>query len=386
MFNLKNINKISLLGALALVFFFSGLNTQVLARENVDDWYIKDFQSTIEVLADDSAIITEDIVADSGAALKHGIFRILPTETKTPDEVIYMPIELISITDFAGNPYKYQSLDKGNTITWKIGDPKVSISGINNYRIKYKLNNVIRDQADFDELYLNLSGNYWDLEIDKFSAKIILAPGISQADSEIFLYSGASGNKSADDVSANWLEDSVLEVKTEKTLSKGEGITLSLSFPKGYIEHSQIEKKKSGLIAGLKPGSENFKLIALIYALYLLFLPLIVFLIALLTYRRKQKENPYYKRVIVTEYDAPENISPIILGYLDKQKDIGKLITASIVKMAVLKLLVIKEQEKKILFIKNKYLEFIKTDTQENYSKLDESEKYIFELIFKRRN
>src|SRR3990172_3074376 len=90
-----------LLLLLGLLFF---VPFRVSARENVDYWYIKDFQSEIRVNLDSSLDITEKITADCGGCFgKHGIFRILPTQVQATDkEVIKTPIELQSITDFRG--------------------------------------------------------------------------------------------------------------------------------------------------------------------------------------------------------------------------------------------------------------------------------------------
>jgi uncharacterized membrane protein len=368
-----------------LLAVFISFNHQAVARENVDYWYIKDFNSTIQILTDDSAIITEDITADCGDARgKHGIFRIIPTRSKTPDGTIYTPIELISITDFENRPYKYTTQINGGAITWKIGDPNITVSGENNYRIKYKVQNIIRDQEDFDEFYWNLSGNYWDLEIDNFKAKIILPEGINQTNRRLFLYDGKNNSKSNKLSSYNWLNQNTLEVQSNQTLAVNEGVTLSLSFPKGYITHQQIDQKNQATsilnIANIPPTIKYFTV------LYFLFLPLLVFIIAFIFYRKKQKQNPYYKMSLVTEFDPPENISPIMLGLIDKNTVKTNLITASIVRMAVLKLIVIKEKEKKFIFIKSKKLEFTKTENQENYNQLDETEKYIFNILFKDGN
>lgn len=372
---------------LAFFIFLSPLYS-ASARENVNDWYIKEFKTRIEVLSDDSAIITEDIIADSGKAIKHGIFRILPIETKTPDGTIYTPIELISITDFNNQPYKYNTSKEYKTITWKIGDAKINVSGENNYRIKYRVDNIIRDQAGADELYWNLSGNYWDLEIDSFKAEIILPPEINSDNSEIFLYSGSFGDKNNELASYAWSTANALEIIANKSLSKREGLSISLSFPKGYIKHQIITKESTTPLSQLatKQLASNSWLAIILALLYILLVPVLVFIIAYIYYRRRQKINIYQHRLIVTEYSPPDNISPIILGYLSGQKNTSSLITASIVRMAVLKLLVIKEEAKKVLFIKSEYLEFTKTDTQDNYQQLDETEKYIYDLIFKDNN
>lgn len=382
--------KTSSLTILFLFLLFLTFSHSVFARENVKSWYIKDFQSTIQILKDDSAIITEDIIADCGTASgKHGIFRILPTRSKTPDGVIYSPVELISITDFNDNAYKYQTTSDSGTITWKIGSPNITVTGENNYRLKYKVQNVIREQKDFDEFYWNLSGNYWDMEIDNFSAEIILPEEITQDNSKIVLYDGAVSNKNNYLSASAWTNKNVIKVSSKQTLAVNQGITLSLAFPNGFISHQEIsledEKQgnKNNNLLGHTFGINSSKLLIIFNHLLL---PIIVFIVALYFHKKRQKKNPYHKMAIVTEYDAPEDISPIMLGFIDKSKLESKLITASIVRMAVLKLLSIEEKEKKVLFLKNKYLEFTKTQNQENYDKLDETEKLIFNILFKSRN
>jgi len=366
---------------LFLLLVFISFNHQALARENVDYWYIKDFHSNIQILTDDSAIITEDITADCGNAReKHGIFRIIPTRSKTPDGIIYSPIELISITDFNNHPYQYTTQIDSGTITWKIGSSNITVSGVNNYRIKYKVQNIIRDQENFDELYWNLSGNYWDLEIDNFTAEVILPEGINQANSEIFLYDGKTNSKSNAESSYAWVNENTLQVTSTKTLGVNQGITLSLSFPQGYITHQQIDQTDQA--TSILNITNIPLIIKYLGGLYFLLLPIIVLIISFILYRRKQKQNPYYKMSLVTEFDPPENISPIMLGFIDKHAVKTNLITASIVRMAVLKLIIIKEKEQKIAFIKTKQLEFTKTENQANYNQLDEVEKYIFELLF----
>ena len=129
---------------LAFCLFFPYLAN---ARENVDYWYIKDFYSQINVNKDSSLDITERIIADCGNALnKHGIFRILPTQTKMANgPAIDNPVNLISITDFDYKPLKYtENQDIFNhTITWKIGDLNKTVQGENDYIIKYKVKPAI---------------------------------------------------------------------------------------------------------------------------------------------------------------------------------------------------------------------------------------------------
>ena len=170
-----------------------------LARENVTDWYIQDFSAKFELRANSTLLVTEKITADCGNAQgKHGIFRILPEQALTPNGTIKTPIELISITDFNGVPLTYSASNDylNKTVTWKIGDPDVTVQGVNRYQITYLVKNAVRfGDAKFDEFYWNLNGAFWDLEIDTFTADIVFPSGVNQANTAIDYYSGALGSK-----------------------------------------------------------------------------------------------------------------------------------------------------------------------------------------------
>lgn len=365
------------------LFLFSFLisSSYKLAQAQTDEWRIKEFKTTIEIFNDDSALIREDLVADAGNTKgKHGIFRIVPTRANTPKGYIYSPVELVSISDFFGNAYKYQETDDAGTITWKIGDPNITVSGENDYRIVYKLSNIIRDQDEFDEFYFNIPGNYWDMEIDSFKAEIILPENINKSNISLHLYSGQAGEKDNTIAKYRWLDDSRLELSSSKKLEIGESASISLSFPKGNIEHQIIDT--SNLTTR---GSEEKDTPWYMILNALIVTPITIGILFTLR-RKKQKQNPYYKRTVIAEYDSPDNLSPIMLAYINKRRSDGKYFTASIVHMAVLGLITIDEKEYKTLFFKNKELKFIKSQDQKNYQQLDKVEKHIFDHIFKENN
>ena len=60
------------------------------------------------------------------------------------------------------------------TITWKIGDANKTVRGLNYYKIVYEVKNAVRfGNPDFDELYWNLLGTFWQIDIDNFSAELV---------------------------------------------------------------------------------------------------------------------------------------------------------------------------------------------------------------------
>ncbi|MDQ1284322.1 MAG: hypothetical protein QG620_670 [Patescibacteria group bacterium] len=358
--------KILITGVLVWGFVFGA--EPVLARENVTDWYIKNFDTEIIVNADSSLDITEKITADCGNAPgKHGIFRILPEEIKlTSGEKIKTPIELIGITDFDGQKLKYtrskNSYDA--TVTWKIGDPDRTVTGENHYQIHYRVKNAIRFQPNFDELYWNLNGNFWDLETDEFRAKIIFPLEINQENTAVDYYTGSLGAKYKNQAVYRWTEGNVLEFESTGTLVRGDGITASVTFPKNIFTPYQ-------------PGFFET------YGRYLWFtLPLLAFIYCF-RYWWKFGRDPKVDKTVIAEYSPPGNLTPMEMGILDNGSYYDALTTAEIINLAAIGLLTIRETNSKILLfnIKDYVLERKRDSGKE--SKLITPQKMILDKIFR---
>ncbi|MFA6394186.1 MAG: DUF2207 domain-containing protein [Patescibacteria group bacterium] len=358
-----------------LVFIFIPLFAPLTgrARENVTDWYIKDFQSEIIVNKDSSLDITENIIADCGnASDKHGIFRILPDAVRIESAdgkitAVKTPVELIGITDFEGHKLKYKETKNffDKTITWKIGDPDIEVSGVNYYRIKYRVKNAIRFNDDFDELYWNLSGNFWDLEIDNFQAKIILPSGADEADIKVDYYAGALKSKAKDLAAYQRIAPDTLEFRSKGTLKIGEGITASVIFPKNIFtpyEFSFLE----------------------IYGKYLWpLIPLFVFFVGYYFWR-KYGRDPRVDKTVIPEYEAPENLTPLETGMLMTNGIFSnKLVTAEIINLAAKGLLSVKEIEKKVLMFSSRDYELTKKPDTRIEAGLNAPQKAILENVFK---
>lgn len=341
-----------------------------LARESVNYWYVKDFKTIIQLNTDSSATITENINADCGLALgKHGIFRVIPTKIGQGDQAINTPVELISITDQDGKSYKYQTIEDpiNQTITWKIGDSQKQVRGENYYQIKYRVKNVILQQDNFDEFYWNILGAFWDMDIDNFSAWIMLPPEIKADSVVIDYYTGQVGQQNKDLASYRWL-DNVLVFESKEVISKNNGITVSLSLPKNiFIPDKSIEATTAG-----KNIFKHLVIFSFTRSLLLPFLALVASLIIWFKYGRNSKET----RPIIAEYSPPDNLDPLSLGMLWSGRSFGNnFITALIISLAVKRAIKIEEKDNDHIFYKLNNIE------AENL--LSNSEKLLFSELFK---
>jgi len=359
-----------------LVFLLIGNPRKALTFERgvITDWYIKNFDTEIVLNKDSSADIVEKITADCGNLPgKHGIFRVVPEKIKTESgKEIKTPIKLISITDFSGKPYKYKTIYKNGTITWKIGDPNKTVQGVNNYLIHYKVGNVIRfDNPSFDEFYWNLLGAFWDLEIDNFHAKLIFPKEISKENTKIEYYTGYFGEQRKDLAHYFWTSSNVLEFSSTQPLKKKQGITASITFPKGIFSPYRFSFWET--------YGEYFQ------KYFYFLIPLLVFIVCFYLWW-KYGRDPYIKKSIVPIYKVPENLTPLEVGVLmtGKERVKKEFITAEIINLAVKRLITIKVIEKKFLIFHSKNYQLIRNHHPEVEKNLTLAQRFILEKIFER--
>ena len=352
-----------------IIFFFSSTNSAAARTSaEITDWYIKSFETDIIVNKDSSLLVTENITADCGDLPdKHGIYRILPTAARSPSETFKNPIKLVSITDFNGNPYKYAEIKNGDTITWKIGDADITVRGVNNYRIIYSVQNAVRfGNNNFDEFYWNMIGNYWQMPIDNFSAKISFLDGITKQDMSVDYYTGTLGSKDKSLAKYFW-DKNVLYFYPTSTLLPGEGVTVSVTFPKNiftpYVP-SFVEKYGE-------------------YFWYLTFLiPIGVFILAFRTWK-KYGADPKMKKPIPPEFGIPDDITPIQMGtVLASGGWRNTFVTASIIDLAVRKFITIEQTEEKVLFFTAKEITLRKEIETYDLEKVTRTERLLLNNIF----
>jgi len=342
--------------------FFAFLSAGGVIAQTQTDWIIRDFASTITVNTDSSLLVEETIAADcDNLPNKHGIFRIVPTRTNAGNVTFDTPIRLVRITDFNGTPVKYsETADRFNhTVIWKIGDPDVTVTGLNYYKITYQVKNAIRSgDAGFDEFYWNLSGNFWEIPIEKYSAQIVFPVGISQANSQVDYYTGYFGEKGKDLAVYSWIADNTLQFDSTQAIQPGQGITASVAFPKG-------------IITPYVPGFFEQ------YGAYLWFLvPIAVFA---LCYRvwLKYGKDPRVDKTTTPEFKIPENLAPMEMGMLYSNSTFKtEMIAATLVDLAVKKYIAIEEIKKTGIFGGTDF-KFTKTKTAADFASLSGYEKAL---------
>lgn len=258
---------------------------------------IVSFDSLVEIAADGTLTVTETIeVIAEGDAIQRGIYRGFPTVYKGPlglnEDVAF---EVMSVSR-DGRSESWFSENLGNGVRVYFGEENVFLKhGPHTYRFVYQTNRQIAFFDGFDELAWNVTGDDWAFPIDQARVRIRL-PGNAEP-IQGAVYTGAYGESGSDATLS--LTSHGATATTTRVLWPGEGMTISLAFPKGAV----IETSRASGLLGANLG--------LILSVLGLIATTIYFVV---TWHRVGRDPE--KGTVIPRFDAPEGLSPVASGYV----------------------------------------------------------------------
>lgn len=273
--------------------------------------------------------VAEDITYDFGGNQKHGIFRTIPLYPGGWPEFGVSAVGVMDPADNSTYPFT-TNLDSGN-LDIKIGNPNVLVTGTKEYLIAYNVTDAVRSFPDHDELYWNAIGTEWTVPIEQASAVVTLPANIPIGATSTYCYTGAAGS-TTQGCTVNIDEKGAINVNVAGPLSPNNGLTVSVSVPKGYITNTV--QQTSGSAAG---GSDlGGILIFVVFAFFFIFM--FVFTVINI-FRSKKKRAILPKELkhapIASYYSVPDNLPPPQIGYLENRIFDASDFTAIIIDLAI---------------------------------------------------
>ncbi|MFC1495789.1 DUF2207 domain-containing protein [Candidatus Margulisiibacteriota bacterium] len=280
------------------------------------------FHSDIKIWPDSSMQVTETIkVISTGAKIKRGIFRDFPTRYKDRYGNKYkVGFEIIS-AERDGSPINYWKESRQNG--WRIymgNKNKYLAPGEYTFTLSYTTNRQLGFFEDYDELYWNVTGNGWDFEIDRASARIELPAPAAGKIINYAAYTGAAG-EAGSNYYVSEDEEGRIYFATERLLSKNEGLTVAVSWPKGFVAEPTATEKNIELL------KDNFSIIIGLAGLVILGLYYSI------VWNRVGKDPQ--KGVIIPLFYPPKGFSPSAIRYLIKMGFDNKAFAAAVINLAV---------------------------------------------------
>ncbi len=265
---------------------------------------ISSFSAFYQINSDSNVSILERIDYNFDTEYKHGIYRNIKVGNITiqPQEV--------SLHSEANYPYT-TSLSNG-VLTLKIGSPDKTITGSNIYELRYLAKNALRYFSDQDQFYFNVTGNEWTVPIEKTTATVILPEGVSHNGIQLTCYTGVYGSKEKN-CNASLNEDGTAFFETTKPLATGEGLTIVVGWPKGFVTAQRRVLNLGNILKTIILGTG-----------FVLFLVTII--IGIINWSQKGRDaSPSI--IIVPQYEPPTGFTPAEMLYLMHPMNYGTYIS-----------------------------------------------------------
>ncbi|SRR5665213_1285474 len=308
--------------------FFALLTFPAFAQDQTE--HITNYDSDITVARNGVLTVTETIaVIAQGEQIHHGIYRDFPTTYSDKlGREIHVRFDVEQVTrDGQPEHYEVDDIDAGKRV--KIGDADTEVPiGPHTYTITYTTDRQIGFFKDYDELYWNVTGNFWIFPIDHAQATVRLPAGahIIQESS----YTGATGS-TANNARAQTVFDDTIRFETTAPLGAQEGLTIAAGFSKGAVLPPTDAEKRADFIRD-NAGS----LIAVLGVLILL----IYFGVTWFEFGRDPPHG-----TIIAVFAPPKDFSPAAVRFVYRMAYDRKAFAATLVDMAVKGFMKISEED-----------------------------------------
>jgi uncharacterized membrane protein len=352
--------------AFLFVFLFLLIKPQFCFAE-----IIHSFDTSIIAHKDGAMDVTETINYDFENESRHGIYRDIPLYSAVGDLYRIIQIKNINVLRDSGKE-NFSLSNNSSNLNIKIGNANKTINGSHIYTISYKvINGIGSNFEDHDEIYWNVTGNNWEVNIEKASVRIETDFDIKL--NKLICFEGSTGTKNQTcNVVGNFSNSSQI-------LYPGSGLTVVAVYPVNTFPKSILSKNP--------PQSIIESLFKFIFSNYIYILIALNFVLApyLIYWYQKHKNKKRFGSSAVN-FDIPKDdkgqiIRPALAGTIDNAT-LGKDdLAATIFDLAIRKYIRLEEVKTAIKFFPDlKDQKIIKLkNSDEN---LNSYEKRLFYKLF----
>ena len=293
-------------------------------------WEIARFETQVTIHDDATATVTEIILADFDGEARHGIYRDIPIHyTDRAGQHFTLRLRVLEVTAARGEPWPYRVESSGRYRRIRIGDPDVTVTGRQRYRIVYAVQRgAIRFFPDHDECYWNLTGNEWAVSIRQVHAEILL-PAVAH---ELRAVAYVGGYGSREPLPHIEVHSDRIELEPAGVFGPYEGLTAAVAWNKGLVHPPSVWQVLGWWV------DDNW-----VYGT-----PLLV-LLGMLGLWEARGRDPRPGRSQVVQYEPPKDLTPAEAGTLLDQRVNLRDVTATVIDLAVRGYLTIEPQDKPLL-------------------------------------
>jgi uncharacterized membrane protein len=348
-------SRFHLCGILAAVL---ALITPAAARS----WRITDFDDTITVAKDGTAVVEERITFKF-VGQWHGIHRTIPIEYPGPNGTNYeLFVNVQSVTDGSGGKLKYESSTSKGFRDLKIYIPNAD-DAVRTVDIRYRVRNGTRFFDSHDEFYWNVTGNDWPVPIDHARATVQF-PAEAAGSLSAQAFTGVYGSAERD--ATTKVNGAETYFETNNPLPMRGGLTIDVYIPKDILQQPSAFTRFAWFVGG-NP---------------IVFLPFVTLAVMFPLWWYKGRD-PDPGMSVAPMYEPPQGISPAEAGTLLEDTIHPRDITSTMIDLAVRGYIKIEElAEKGLLFTHKDYLFHLLKPREQWGNDLAPHERVMLENVF----
>ncbi|GIW13177.1 MAG: hypothetical protein KatS3mg062_0616 [Tepidiforma sp.] len=212
------------------------------AEAQESGWSVREFAATYRVAEDGAVEVEERITVDFRNLQRHGIYRDLFETAKcsAPAAGAEQPLipcpeghvrkweyTAFRVTDETGAAREFKRESAPGTIRLRIGDPDVTVSGVQVYLISYRIGRALDAYAGHDELYWNVTGS-WQVPVERVSVRVSV-PGTGKLQAACLV--GLAGSRQTCQAAAG----GGTATFAAEGLDTFEQVTIVAGWPKGVV-------------------------------------------------------------------------------------------------------------------------------------------------------
>ena len=219
----------------------------------------------------------------------HGFYRVIPVEYRFNDPS--RQDVRVRVSAFKANE-SFSTSREGEYLVVKVGDPDRVVTGNRAYDLSYTYNIGNDGNSGYDEFYLNLVGEDWQVPIKQFSFSIRFPSAVQSG--SIWFTKGLYGSQSSRGVQWQLSADGMtLSGKTTEVLYPGEAVTVRVQMPDGYFAMQDDRQAAIALFNWI------FSLAAVALAVFL--------------WIRFGRDD---ELIVVPQFSAAQGMTPMDMGYI----------------------------------------------------------------------
>jgi uncharacterized membrane protein YgcG len=273
---------------------------------------IQDFAADIQIATDGTIGVTETIQPRFSGSW-NGIYRTIPIEYRTPQGFAYaLRLDVESVTDGNGAPLKYDTSKVRHYRKLKIWVPG-AVDTVKTIVVRYRVRNGLKFFEEHDELYWNVTGDEWEVPIERSRAIVRLPAGVAG----LRAYAFTGGYGSQESAARITIVGTTLTVESTRALNFREGVTVAIAWNPGVV---------------LRPTATD-RAADFLFANIILLVPVGVFGVMFWLWNRHGRDPQ--RQAVAVQYEPPGALTPAEAGTLVDNNPDMRDITASVVDLAV---------------------------------------------------